>query len=139
MNYDSRSLTEKAKERIAKVYDLTARSEAVLDSYQALGRVTPETLESYNAYLKEYHALALELFEESNKTLKETREAYDIVLKQLGEIREKQASQDSAMSYIQGTWAANFAEALAMQADPDHTCPTCGADYGGADYGRDED
>ncbi len=50
-------LSDKAVERLNYVYDLIRRYQPVLDSYDAHGGVTQETLAMYNDYLKEYHAI----------------------------------------------------------------------------------
>ena len=133
MSQQSDPRIDKAQERVNRAQEMESRYDMVLRSYQALGRVTPETLVNYNAYLKEYHVLMLEIMNGLKEQTNEVRRIQD-------ETENRRAETDLK---IEKLWAernerkALLEVSLALrEADPSHVCPTCGADYGSDDgYG----
>ncbi len=122
---------------------LETRYSAVMQAYDDLDTVTPETLEPYNEYLKEYHAYSKKntVFVMEFMTTFQARLAE--VNYSLAEINHAQARTDDKLaeidrntSAIRAIWAVNEAEAILLRADPDAWCPTCGYGYG---TGEEED
>ena len=77
MSQQSDPRIDKAQERVNRAQEMESRYDMVLRSYQALGRVTPETLVNYNAYLKEYHVLMLEIMNGLKEQTNEVRRIQD--------------------------------------------------------------
>ena len=122
---------------------LETRYSAVMQAYDDLDTVTPETLEPYNEYLKEYHAYSKKntVFVMEFMTTFQARLAE--VNHSLAEINHAQARTDDKLaeidrnnSVIRGIRAANEAQDIILRADPDASCPTCGHGYG---KGEEED